>query len=368
VTDRLTPPAAPRPLHVGQPVIELTDVSKRYPISTFPKRQSVAALTEVNLAVYPGEVVALVGESGSGKSTVLKLIARLEEPTKGQIRFQGRDILKEEPRRASLAYRRQVQMIFQDPFASLNPMHSVAYHLERPLLRHKRAQGREALHTRVLELLNSVGLSPAEEFAQKMPHQMSGGQRQRVAIARALAVEPALILADEPISMLDVSIRIGILNLMDEQKARQGIAYLYVTHDIASARYIAERTMVMYAGHLVEGGPSELLLSNPAHPYTRLLVEAVPKPGLSIARPLSATSGHPNLVDPGPGCPFAGRCPLAIPICRQEMPAPRAAGRHEGPDGHFVRCHQYSESPTRPDESHRPAAEPQGPQDSSPPE
>jgi len=234
-------------------------------------------------------------------------------------------------------------MIFQDPFGSLNPIHTVAYHLERPLLRHGKAKTPAELRQKVHDLLSTVGLHPVEEFAAKHPHQMSGGQRQRVAIARALAVDPDVILADEPISMLDVSIRMGVLNLMEELKQSRGIGYLYVTHDIASARYIGDRIMVMYAGHMVEGGSSTELLDHPAHPYTKLLLEAVPDPRGNIFRPLPARSGAPQLVDPPPGCPFASRCPEALDICRKESPRPvqLRRDRDEGAPEHFVRCHLY---------------------------
>jgi ABC-type glutathione transport system ATPase component len=195
-------------------------------------------LNDVSLALGRAEIVALVGESGSGKSTVARVVARLTEPSAGRILLEGRDVLAEEPRRASLSYRSKVQMIFQDPFGSLNPIHTIAHHLERPLLLHGKAKTRTALEHRVHELLDSVGLSPAIEFARKYPHEASGGQRQRVAIARALAVGPSLILADEPVSMLDVSIRLGILNLMEQLKVERGVAFLYITHDIASARYV----------------------------------------------------------------------------------------------------------------------------------
>jgi peptide/nickel transport system ATP-binding protein len=246
-------------------------------------------------------------------------------------------MLKAEPGRASRAYRSDVQMIFQDPFGSLNPTHVIGYHLERPLLIHKKARNGSELRDRVLELLTTVGLNPASDFATKFPYQLSGGQRQRVAIARALAVDPEIILADEPISMLDVSIRMGVLNLMERLKAEHGIGYLYITHDIASARYIGDKTMVMYAGHMVEGAESRELMDNPAHPYTRLLLSAVPNPQASLAtRQVNARGEVPSLVNPPPGCPFAARCPNVMEVCRQVMPGAELVA----PD-HWVRCHLY---------------------------
>lgn len=339
--------SSPAPLSTNSPaspVLQVEHLGKTFPLGSGFRQQHLRALHDVSFELYPREVIAIVGESGSGKSTILKILSRLEQPSSGKIFFSGRDLLADEPRTASMQYRSQVQMIFQDPFGSLNPLHTVAYHLERPLLRHRRVQGRAALRERVHELLRTVGLNPPEEFAGKHPHMMSGGQRQRVAIARALAVEPRIILADEPISMLDVSIRMGVLNLMDDLKQEHGISYLYVTHDIASARYIADRTLVMYAGHMVEGGPSEALLAQPAHPYTQLLLEAVPDPTGNIFRPLPARSGQPQLVDPPPGCPFAPRCPQVMDICHHENPRPIPLRRPGDPPGRSVRCHLFQES------------------------
>mgnify|MGYP000863864775 CR=1 FL=1 len=214
------------------------------------------ALDDVSFAVARGEALALVGESGSGKSTAARIIAGLTPATTGTIRAQG-----------------VVQMIFQDPFASLNPVHTVGYHLARPLVRHRKARGKAAVTARVHELLAAVGLGPAADLAAKHPHQLSGGQRQRVAIARALAAEPDLILADEPTSMLDASIRVGVLNLLRDLKEERGIAILLITHDLGSARYLAERTVVLYRGRVVEAGPTAALLAAPQHSYTQRLIE-----------------------------------------------------------------------------------------------
>lgn len=319
----------------GTPILEVRELGKYFSVGGGFKPQRLRALNEVSFRLHAREVIALVGESGSGKSTVAKILARLEQPTTGQVLFQGRDILAAEPRRASLGYRSKVQMIFQDPFGSLNPLHRVRYHLARPLARHHRLNAAE-LEARVVSLLQAVGLTPPAEFAGKLPHQMSGGQRQRVAIARALAVEPAVILADEPISMLDVSIRMGVLNLMLKLKEERDLAYLYITHDIGSARYIGDTIMVMYAGHVVESAPSDELIEAPAHPYTELLLAAVPDPTSNAAKKLTAKSGTPKLIDPPPGCPFADRCPKVMDVCRRENPA----GRELRP-GHHVRCHLY---------------------------
>ncbi len=317
-------------------VMDVRNLTKHFPVGTVFKPKHVHALNFLSFTIRRVQVIAVVGESGSGKSTTARLIARLMPPTKGEIFFKGRDILITEPRKASLNYRRQVQMIFQDPFGSLNPVQSIGNHIERPLLIHKKANGKQ-VQDRVHELLNTVGLNPAPEVAQRYPYQLSGGQRQRVAIARALAVDPEIILADEPISMLDVSIRMGILNLMERLKEEHGISFLYITHDIASARYIGDRTIVMYAGHMVEGADSDELMHNPAMPYTQLLLSAVPNPHAGLtARKVEARGDIPSLIDPPPGCPFANRCPHVMEVCRQFMP-----GREYVAPDHWVRCHLY---------------------------
>jgi peptide/nickel transport system ATP-binding protein len=293
----------------------------------------IHAVDDVSFTLRPGRITALVGESGSGKSTVAQLIARLYDPTAGRIVFEGRDATGSARRPELLRYRSQVQMIFQDPFGSLNPVKTVEHHIARPLLIH-RLSPREHVRLRVHELMRSVGLVPPEQFAAKYPHQLSGGQRQRVSIARALAVEPSVLLADEPTSMLDVSIRVGILNLMLKLKEELGIAFLYVTHDIASARYVADEMLVMYAGQIVEQGPTESVLQDPLHPYTRLLLSAVPDPDAGLhrkrleARPRSDAAG---LLE---GCRFVDRCPLAIGVCAS-VPPQLVSAR---PD-HSARCH-----------------------------
>ena len=315
-------------------VLEVKSLSKRFPIGGLFNKHEVHALTDVSVRLSRGRVVALVGESGSGKSTTARLIARLMAPSSGEIIFEGKDVLKTEPRNASLAYRGDVQMIFQDPFGSLNGSHTIGHHLERPLRIHKKASGSE-VKERIYELLATVGLNPPSDFADKYPHQPSGGQRQRVAFARALAVEPTVLLADEPISMLDVSIRMGVLNMMDQLKEERGIAYLYITHDIASARYIGDEIVVMYAGRMVESAASLDLIAEPAHPYTKLLLSAVPNPETS-RRTVAVRGEIPSLINPPPGCPFAPRCPSVMDICRQVMPGPTMVGAN-----HWAKCHLH---------------------------
>ncbi len=307
-------------------------MSKRFPIGNALRQKHVHALTEASFSIHRGEVVALVGESGSGKSTTARLITRLIEPTGGEILLHGRNVLQDEPRGASLKFRQAIQMIFQDPYGSLNPARTIGFHIERPIKIHKKLRQPTEL---IYRLLTSVGLTPADEVAQKFPYQLSGGQRQRVAVARALAVDPEIILADEPISMLDVSIRMGILNLIEQLKEEHGIGFLYITHDLASARYIGDRTMVLYAGHMVEGAESSELMAQPAHPYTKLLISAVPNPEAGLATKVVQARGEiPSLIDPPPGCPFAPRCAHVMDVCRQTMPEKINLSAD-----HWVRCH-----------------------------
>jgi peptide/nickel transport system ATP-binding protein len=262
--------------------------------------------------------------------------------------FQGEDVLHAQGHREVRAYRSKVQMIFQDPFGSLNPVKRVEYILSRPLLVHRIVPAKDAIQERIRKLLTTVGLVPADDFAAKYPHELSGGQRQRVAIARALAVEPAVLLADEPISMLDVSIRMGILNLMLELKDRENLAFLYITHDIASARYVADEVIVMYAGHVVERGETEALLQNPLHPYTRLLLSAVPNPAAGLRKQrLGARGEVRTIIDPQPGCRFADRCPQVMEVCHHTTPELiEVRPGHEPDPGErrWVRCHLYPPS------------------------
>src|SRR5690606_26302450 len=319
----------------SQPIIEVKQLCKFFPVGGGLRPQQLRALNDVSFQLHPREVIALVGESGSGKSTIAKIVSRLEQPGSGRLLFRGRDIVKEEPRRASLEYRSKVQMVFQDPFGSLNPLQTVRHHLVRPLLRHRKVD-RRGLEERVLTLLETVGLTPPAEFAAKLPHQMSGGQPQPAASARALAVEPEGILADERTSMLDASIRMGVLNLMLNLKEEQGLAYLYITHDIGSARYIGDTIMVMYAGHIVESAPSDELIQEARHPYTELLLSAVPDPTARGPQRFSGKNGSPQLIDPPSGCSFADRCPKVMDLCRKQAPPPVEIA----PD-HRVRCHLY---------------------------
>ena len=321
--------------------LEVRSLTKRFALGNAVRRSHVHAVDDVSFELRPGTITALVGESGSGKSTVARLLAHLYEPSAGAVLFDGSDVSHVRRRRDVLRYRSQVQMIFQDPFGSLNPVKTVRHHVERPLRIHHVVPSGQ-VEERVHELLRTVGLVPPEDVAAKYPHELSGGQRQRVAIARALAVEPKVVLADEPISMLDVSIRIGILNLMLKLKEERGIAFLYVTHDLASARYIADDILVMYAGQIVERGPIEQVLSEPLHPYTRLLLAAVPDPATrSDAQQLELRTDIASAaVDPGEGCRFRARCPLAIDVCSHTTPQ-----LVEARPAQSARCHVTAPGP-----------------------
>jgi peptide/nickel transport system ATP-binding protein len=318
------------------PMLEVRHLVKRFPLNDLIHPKFVHAINDISFSIRRGQVVSLVGESGSGKSTTARLVIRLIQPTGGEIFLDGVNILKSEPRKASLEFRRKVQMIFQDPFGSLSPNHPIGYQLERPIKIHKRARGK-AVQERVYDLLHTAGLNPPQQMVEKYPFELSGGQRQRVAIARALAVEPELILADEPISMLDVSIRAGVLNFMLELKEKHNIGFLYITHDLASARYIGDITIVMYAGHMVESGESMDLMENPQHPYTQLLLAAVPNPRAGLkTKTVQARGEVPSLINPPPGCPFAPRCPNVMDVCREVMP-----GISTFESNHWTRCHLY---------------------------
>jgi peptide/nickel transport system ATP-binding protein len=267
-----------------RPVLEAVSLSKDYRLGRGRGASVISAVQEVSFGLRRGSVVALVGESGSGKSTIAKLLAGQERRTGGQIRLDGNEI-DPSARRQFRAYKSEVQMVFQDPFASLNPLHTVRYHLERALGVHSARTGRAPSMAEVERLLGQVSLTPARKFCDAYPHELSGGQRQRVSIARALAAAPRVLLADEPVSMLDVSIRLEVLDLIADLRTRLDLAVLYITHDIASARYFADEILVMNAGRIVERGPAEELTQNPTHPYTQLLIASSPDPDSFTAPP-----------------------------------------------------------------------------------
>ena len=301
----------------GDLILEAAELNKDFKLGG---GKVLHAVREVSFGLYKGAVVALVGESGSGKSTVARMLAGQERPTSGAITLNGQPV----DVRSGAAFRRyksEVQYVFQDPFGSLNPVHSVGYHLARPVKLH---QGKVDIKKTVNALLEQVRLTPAAQFEPKYPHELSGGQRQRVSFARALAAQPNVLLADEPVSMLDVSIRLEMLNLLDDLRTRLHLALLYITHDIASARYFADEVLVMYAGQVVERGPAEELTQEPAHPYTQLLVASAPDPDNigSILRSggrksVRTADSVPRVIE---GCPFNPRCPFVQDRCRSEDP------------------------------------------------
>jgi peptide/nickel transport system ATP-binding protein len=326
-----------------QPVLEAEHLRKDFPLRQFRLAgppPAVHAVDDTSLALYPGRALALVGESGSGKTTVARILARLYDPTSGTLRFRGNPV-KLAGGAALREYRRHVQLVFQDPFSSLNPVHNVRYHLSRPLRIYNHVRNTATETEQILSLLNRVSLTPAEQFIQKYPHQLSGGQRQRIAIARALAVQPEVLLADEPVSMLDVSIRLDILNLLLKLKDEEQLAVLFITHDIASARYFAEDTVVMYAGQMVEGGSSEEITQRPKHPYTQLLLSAAPDPDRVKVGQLATVPERgeiPSLINPPTGCRFHPRCPHVMPVCRERFPQKTDLG-----GGHWTNCFLYGD-------------------------
>ncbi len=317
------------------PLLRTEGLTKHFKIGNALSRLTLHAVDDVSLAIGEREIVALAGESGSGKSTIARLLAKLYQPTTGEIYFQGRAVSAIRSRKDTLRYTGLVPMVFQDPFSSINPVHRISHGVIRGLKLHRpelNAAQRQAEAERVFEV---VGLTPPAEVLQRFPHELSGGQRQRVGFAQALALRPKLILADEPVSMLDVSIRIGLLNLMRRLRDEEGVSILYITHDIASARYIADRLVVMYAGQIAESGPVEDVLASPRHPYTQLLLSAVPDPRAPLDVSAETDLGEPpKVIDPTPGCRFRWRCPLAIEQCHQVTP-----GLSELGPGHAAACH-----------------------------
>jgi oligopeptide/dipeptide ABC transporter ATP-binding protein len=297
----------------------------------------VKAVDGVSFTVNAGETLALVGESGCGKSTVSRLVLRLIEPDAGRLRFEGRDLLALDTEELR-AFRRQAQIIFQDPYASLNPRMTVGQILSEPLALHDLVPP-ASRRARVEELLRLVGLEP--RFARRYAHEFSGGQRQRIAIARALAVEPKLVICDEPVSALDVSIRSQILNLLRDLQAQLGLAYIFVSHDLAVVKHIADRVAVMNLGGIVETADTDVLFASPGHPYSRALLSAIPVPKPQAKRSRIVLQGElPSALNPPNGCRFHTRCPFAIDRCRSEAPAPLADA-----SGHATACHRTAELP-----------------------
>jgi peptide/nickel transport system ATP-binding protein len=323
------------------PVLEAVNVTKHFPVrgSLFKRgpRKVVHAADDVSLALYAGRIMALVGESGSGKSTFARLLAQLYPLTSGEVRYRGKPV-NTRGGRALRAHVSKVQLILQDPFGSFNPVATIARTLSRAVQIHHEGKTAKEQRAVIDDLLAQVNLRPARQFTEKYPHELSGGQLQRISIARALAANPDVFLADEPVSSLDVSIRLGVLNLLRRLVEERGVALLYVTHDIASARYFAEDTTVMYAGQLVEAGPSEQVTQHAAHPYTQLLIGSAPDPS-RVGEDTPRDIGQPpSLIDPPTGCRFHPRCPFAMERCATEAPP-----QFELENGQWAKCWLYAD-------------------------
>ena len=316
-------------------MLEVKNLKVHYPVQQGMfggARQQVKAVDDVSFGIDPGETLGLVGESGCGKTTLGRAIVKLVEPTAGSVWLEGEDIAQLTGAELR-ARRRKFQMIFQDPYNSLDPRMTVGEIIGEALDIHRLAKGKADRHGRVEALLKSVGLDAMH--AQRYPHEFSGGQRQRIGIARALAVEPKLIVCDEPVSALDVSVQAQIINLLQDLQRERGVAYLFVAHDLAVVEHISRRVMVMYLGKIVELGGAEAVVHTPKHPYTQALVSAVPQIDPTAQRTRIVLAGEvPSPIDPPSGCPFHPRCPLAEARCRNEPPALR-----EVVPGHWASCH-----------------------------
>jgi peptide/nickel transport system ATP-binding protein len=327
-------------------LLEVDGLVKYYPggrswLGFGKPRSVVRAVDGVSFAIAPGRTLGLVGESGSGKSTVARSILRLTEPTAGEVRFDGRNVFALSSRELR-SLRRRMQIVFQDPYSSLNPRMTVRQTLREPLAIHRLAAGADA-ERRVAALLEEVGLDP--RLGDHYPHELSGGQRQRVGIARALSVEPVFIVCDEPVSALDVSVQAQVLNLLSELQQRRRLTYLFIAHDLAVVRHIAERVVVMYLGKIVEQGPAAVVYQTPRHPYTRSLLSAIPVPDPGAARKRIVLSGEvPSPAHPPSGCPFHPRCPhpKKDERCRTDPPPLREV-TPVGEGGHFAACHFSAE-------------------------
>ncbi len=324
---------------MNEPLLKVEGLKKYFPVQAGVITHTVGhvkAVDDVSFEVYEGETLGIVGESGCGKSTTGRMLMRLLEPTEGDITFSGRKI-SELSNKELRAVRRDIQMVFQDPYASLNPRHTIGKILEEPLIVHGIGNAKERKE-RVMSLLNIVGLS--DFHAKRYPHQFSGGQRQRVGIARALMTNPKLVIADEPVSALDVSVQAQVLNLMQDLQREFKLTYIFIAHDLGVVRHISNRVGVMYLGHIVELADSESLYEEPLHPYTQALLSAVPIPDPDFKREAELIKGDiPSPSNPPSGCTFHTRCPHKMAVCSQQAPV-----FNEIKPGHSVACHLYGEA------------------------
>jgi peptide/nickel transport system ATP-binding protein len=314
-----------------EPLLRAVDLTRHFRLGGMFSKHTLHAVDDFNLTVTEREIVALVGESGSGKSTVARLLARIYRPTRGDIYYRSRPVRSFRSRKDLLWYRGEVPIVLQDPFSAFHPVFRIAHGIMRNLALHRPDLSRAERRQEAERACEAVGLSP--KMLDRFPYEMSGGERQRIGFAQALAARPKLILADEPVSMLDTSIRAGVLNMMAGLRDREGVSLLYITHDLASARYVADRIIVMYAGHLVEEGPTETVLADPKHPYTQLLLSAVADPREEDASIGADTGEPPKVIDPSEGCRFRWRCPYAIEKCALVTPRPMPIGPS------LVACH-----------------------------
>ena len=321
------------------PILKVENLKTYFDITKgiFSKKQVVKAVDDVSFTINPGETFGLVGESGCGKSTLGRTIVKIYDATDGTIFYNGKNI-RDFKGQEEKQFRKEVQMIFQDPYVSLNPRMTVGEMIKEPMEIHGIYNTDAEREERAAELLKIVGLKP--DHIRRYPHEFSGGQRQRISIARALALDPKFIICDEPISALDVSIQAQIINLLKEVQEKTGIAYLFVAHDLSMVKYISDRIGVMYLGHLVEMGDADDLYEHPLHPYTKALLSAVPIPDPDVAKqrkPIRLTGELPTPVNPPPGCPFAGRCPYAEEHCFKERPEMKKVGER------LVACHKVAQ-------------------------